>query len=102
MNDEHARVGHAAMILASQKLASFDAEAIRELRFSDAIRLIEVGAKIERLARGESTERVGMREAMAWVDGFLGVALAHLPLDGQEAFLVDVDARLGIGSGSGG
>jgi hypothetical protein len=99
MNDEHARVGHAAIVLASQKLATLDPEAIRELRLGDAIRLIEVGAKIERLARGESTERVGMREAMAWVDGFLEVALAHLPFEGQEAFLLDVDARLGSGNG---
>jgi hypothetical protein len=106
---EHARVGQTLVQVGAEVLAAYDVnhpetgEAARgkvaALSASDAARLVATGAKMERLARGETDERVGMREAMAWVDGFIEVALAHLPLEAQEAFLLDVDARLGVGNG---
>jgi hypothetical protein len=106
---EHARVGQTLVQIGADVLAVYDvsnpesgeaAEArIAALSASDAARLVATGAKLERLARGEPNERVGMREAMAWVAGFVEVALAHLPLEAQEAFLLDVDARLGVGNG---
>ncbi|MDP9224811.1 MAG: hypothetical protein M3P18_13365 [Actinomycetota bacterium] len=72
---------------------------IAALSAAEAARLANTGAKLERLARGESNEQVGMREAMAWVEGFIEIALTHLPLEAHEGFLHDVDARLGVGSG---
>ena len=106
---EHARVGQTLVQVGAEVLAAYDVSnpetgeaakaRIAALSASDAARLVDTGAKMERLARGESTERVGMRDAMAWVDGFVEVALTHLPLEAHEAFLCDVDARLGVGSG---
>jgi hypothetical protein len=43
---------------------------------------------MERLARGESTEPVAMREAMTWVEGFIGVALTYLAPDAHERSLL--------------
>jgi hypothetical protein len=63
---------------------------------TEAARLIEAG-RMERLARGETSERLDMREALKWVDQFVGVALTHVPVDSHEAFLADVDAQLGVG-----
>jgi hypothetical protein len=57
---------------------------------------METGSKMERLARGETNERVDMREALRWVNDFVDVAITYVPLDAQEAFLADVDARLGM------
>jgi hypothetical protein len=108
---EHARVGQTLVQVGAEVLAAYDVshpetgEAARAkiaaLSASDAARLVATGAKMERLARGESNERVGMREAMAWVDGFIEVALTHLPLEAHEGFFRDVDARLGVSGGIG-
>jgi hypothetical protein len=108
MLEDHARAGRALVQVGAQALANYDAsdperaaDARRRIdcmTAAEAARLMEAGSKMERLARGETSERVDMREAMKWVDGFLEVALTYVPVDAQDAFLADVDAQLGTGA----
>jgi len=110
MLDEHAKAGKTLVSIGTGALerfvaktdASEDAVAearrrVEEMSATEAARLLEVGTKMERLARGETTERIDMQEAMAWVEGFVDLALGYIAMDSQEAFLADVNARLGVG-----
>lgn len=108
MLDDHGRAGRAMVAIGASVLQRYDASdpanaaaaraAIKELSAGEAARLIETGAKMERLARGESTERLEVREALDWVEGFLDLALGYLPRESHDAFLADVDAKLGMGA----
>lgn len=69
---------------------------ISELSLGQAVSLLNHAAKGERLARGETQNRVTRQEALAWVEGFVDLALAYLPMDSHEAFLRDVDEKLGL------
>jgi hypothetical protein len=110
LRELHESVRQTLVQLGAEVLAAYDVsnpetgEAARAriaaLSASEVARLVNTGAKIERLARGESTERVGMREAIAWVGCFVEIALAHLPPEAHEAFIDDGDARLGVRNGS--
>lgn len=103
MMRDHAALGRAMTTIAAKGLAEYGDEKpfgkakVAAMSAVDLARLAETGAKMERLARGESTERIEVKEAMAWVEGFLDLALQYLPVASHEAFLVDVDARLGVG-----
>lgn len=111
MNRDHATLGRAAQVVASRKLAVYEPEsetaeararaqgAIDALSAGEATALMREGAKLERLARGETTERLEVREAQRWVDRLLPIALTYIPDDSHEAFLVDVEAVLGLGTG---
>lgn len=109
MLDDHGRAGRAMVAIGASALQRFDASdpanaaaaraAIGQLSAAEAARLIETGAKMERLARGESTERLEIREAMDWVEGFIDLSLSYLPRESHDAFLADVDAKLGLGAG---
>jgi hypothetical protein len=113
MNRDHAQLGRAAQVVASRKLAVYEPEnetpeararaqeAIDALSAGEAARLMDVGTKLERLARGESTERLEVREAQKWVDRLLPIAMTYIPDDSHEAFLTDVEAVLGLGTGVG-
>lgn len=102
---QHARVGQTLVRLGEEALASYDltnpdtADAARAkldaLKPTEAARLMEIGVKIERHARGEGG--AGMREALAWTAAFVDLALGYLPSDAVDAFLADVDDRLGMG-----
>lgn len=106
MRDSHAQLGAAATQVAASILVKHaddpknpntNREAMAKASLSDAARLIQVGSTLERLSRGESTERIEIREAQRWVDTFTEVALMYIPQDAQDAFLMDVDAKLGLG-----
>lgn len=107
MLDAHAKGGMELHAIGAAVLRDYDVtdpehgeeakKRIAGLTVAEAARIMEIGAKLERLARGETTERVELREAMAWVERFIDLALAYLPLDSHEAFLADVEARLGVG-----
>lgn len=113
MNADHATLGRAAQVVAGRKLATYEPEnetpeaqaradaAIGELSAGEAARLMDVGTKLERLARGESTERLEVREAQKWVERLLPIALTYIPDDSHEAFLTDMEAMLGLGTGVG-
>jgi hypothetical protein len=57
------------------------ARAVEKLNVVEAMRLLEVDARLERLARGETTDRLSIREAEKWVDHFVGIAMAFIPFD---------------------
>lgn len=103
MLEGHAKLGQAMTTIAAEGLLGYSSAQpggsarIRALAASELARLAETGAKMERLARGESTERIEMKDAMAWLEGFIDVALQYLPIETHEAFLVDIDSRLGVG-----
>jgi hypothetical protein len=111
MLETHAKAGATLHEIGVKALARYDTSSpgtadeararIAALTASDAARLMETGAKLERQARGETPERVDMREAMIWVESFLDLALRYVPLERQDAFLADVDVRLGV-AGTGG
>lgn len=108
MLEDHAQAGRALVQIGAQALSKYDASnperapdakrRIAEMTATEAARLIEAGSKMERLARGETNERLDMREALRWVESFVDLALTHIPRDFHEAFLTDVDARLGLGT----
>jgi hypothetical protein len=105
----HAKGGAALHALGSTALDRFDlsnpetAEQARALiesmRPLEAARLMEIGARLERLAREDSHGRVSDAEAQKFVDGLVDVSLRYIPADSVEAFLVDFEARLGLGLG---
>lgn len=111
MNRDHALLGRAAQVVASRKLQAYEPEnetaeararaqgAIDALSAGEAARLMSEGAKLERLARGETTERLEVREAQRWVDRLLPIAMTYISEDSHEAFLTDVEAVLGLGAG---
>lgn len=100
---EHQSAGKALIAVGAAALQQYDknhegaAQRIKDLTARDAAALIETGAKMERLARGESTERLEVREALDWVEGFIELALGYLPRESHDAFLSDVDAKMGMG-----
>lgn len=104
MLKEHTDAGRALIAVGAAALSRFDAqqagaaERIGKIGAAEAARLMEIGVKMERLARGEVTERLEVREAMEWVEGFIDLALGYLPREHHDAFLADVDARMGMGS----
>jgi hypothetical protein len=103
----HARGGAALHEIGCKALDRFDTtnletaeEArarIEKLSPLDAARLMETGARLERLARDDSNRRITDPEAQKFVDGLLDVCLRHLPPERAEAFLVDFEAQLGLG-----
>jgi hypothetical protein len=105
----HARGGAALHEIGSQVLDRFDTSnpetadearaRIEALSPLDAARLMETGARMERLARDDSNRRITDPEAQKFVDGLLDVCLRHLPPERAEAFLVDFEAQLGLGLG---
>jgi hypothetical protein len=113
MNERHAKIGREAVDVASRKIAEYGpakgsakqrAEAKRrfdELPVAAAARLLDSGSKLERLALGETTERLEVREAQKWVERMIPIALTYIPEDSHEAFLIDMDAVLGMGAGLG-
>jgi hypothetical protein len=72
---------------------------IAKLSALDAARLMETGARLERLARDESNRRIKDPEAKRFVDGLLDVSLRHIAPERAEAFLADFEAQLGLGLG---
>lgn len=107
MIDGHAKGGARVFALGDTIVSRYDVNdpdhgeeakrLIAEMGALDAAKLMELGAKMERLARGESTERVETREAMQFADTVIDLCLAHLPVESHEAFLSDVEAKLGVG-----
>jgi hypothetical protein len=64
MNDRHARIAMATLQKVAQRLVGDEANEVQaidpnDLSASDLAKLAEVATKIERLARGEETERLG-------------------------------------------
>lgn len=64
-------------------------------------RLMQVASTLERLSRGESTERLEVREAQKYADRLIEVALTYIPLDSHDAFFTDVENALGVGVATG-
>lgn len=101
MLDSHAKGGSELHAIGQQVLDQYKGkdgeQRIAGLTIADAARIMEIGSKMERLARGETTERVELREALAWVERFVDLALMYLPLESHEAFLAEVETKLGVG-----
>lgn len=103
MLDGHAKLGKAMTQIAAQGFLEYDAsnpmgkQRIKAMGPAELARLAQTGAQMERLARGETTERIEVKAAMAWVEGFIDISLSYLPPETHEAFLVDIDSRLGVG-----
>ncbi len=55
MKAEHAKIGRAMVIAGAKKLSTISVE---EMSPGDIARLVDIGVKVERLARGEATEKV--------------------------------------------
>lgn len=100
---DHLSVGKAFVQVAAMGLQQYDGtqpgavKRIEKLSAGDLARMADTGVKIERLSRGESSERIEVREAQAWIAGFLDLALAYIPTDSHDAFLTDFDLKLGTG-----
>lgn len=105
----HARSGAALHEIGAEALGRFDLsnpDTVEEARRCidalsplEAARLMEMGAKMERLARDDSDRRVTDPEALKFVSGLLDLALRYVPQESAEAFLVDFEAQLGLGHG---
>lgn len=105
MVDRHARGGMKLYGAAEYALGRYDVndpehgeEAKRLIAAMTPVeiaRLMKFGSEIERQARGETTDRVHSREAQAFADTIIDLCLAHLPMESHEAFLSDVEAKLG-------
>jgi hypothetical protein len=105
MLDGHASLGKVVTVIAATELEKFGARSTGQIRRDaskmsalELAKLAEIGARMERLARGEATERIEVKEAQQWVEGLIDLCLTYLPLESHEAFLVDMDARLGVGA----
>lgn len=105
MRENHAKAGAAMQQVAGAAMQRFSGDqptakkALSELTAGDIARLMETGTKLELRARGEATERIEMRDAVAWVEGFVDVALGYVPIEAHDAFLSDVKAKMGAGAG---
>jgi hypothetical protein len=105
----HAKGGAALHAIGSSVLDRFDTSdpetaataraRIERLSLIEAARLMEAGARMERVARENASGRVTDAQALKFVEKLLDIALAYMPLESQEAFLTDVDAILGTGHG---
>lgn len=102
MREGHASLGHALTQVAAVGLEQYagdtGAAKARKLSAVELARIADVGMKMERLAMGDTTERIEVQQAMAALEPFLDLALSYLPPEAQEAFLMDVDERLGVGT----
>lgn len=102
MNAEQARLGQALRTLASaraeamRKRLESDPESVAELSWGEVARLAEVGAKIERVALGEVTERMEFSGAREFVAGFLRIAIKYVPAAQQRAFLTEMEVSAGL------
>lgn len=107
MHENHATLGRAFTTVSAQALSEYGGETptakkrMGELAPADLARFAEVGAKLELRARGEATERIDVKEAAAWMDSFIELALGYLPAEHHEAFLTDLETRLGVGGFAG-
>jgi hypothetical protein len=105
----HSKGGAALHEIGSRVLDRFDVSdpksadearaRIEKLSALEAARLMEIGARLERLARDDSSRRITDPEARKFVEGLVDVSLRFIPLERQEAFLVDFEAQLGLGIG---
>lgn len=105
MLDRHARGGMKLYEAAEAALAKLDTKdpntgedakkLLAEMTPVEIARVMKLGAELERQARGETTDRVHSREAQAFADTIIDLCLAHLPMESHEAFLSDVEAKLG-------
>lgn len=98
---DHLSVGKAFVQVAAMGLQQYDgasgSKKIAQLSAGELARMAQTGVQIERLSRGESTQRIEVREAEAWIEGFLDLALGYIPSDSHDAFLTDFDLKLGTG-----
>jgi hypothetical protein len=94
MLERHARVGTAMTKLAADRLDVIDPAGLRP---ADAVRLAEAGARLERLSRGGTGALISEEEVRRFVDGLVEVALGFVPEADQDAFLVAVDKKVGVG-----
>jgi cell division septum initiation protein DivIVA len=58
---------------------------------------MEIGAKMERHARGETAERVTDKDARRFVENLIDVTMRFLAPEQVDAFLADLEARLNVG-----
>lgn len=103
MVDDHISLGKALKSLAAKGLREFDnglpnARSIKNMSALELGRLAQMGAGLEEKARGESQDRMDVREAHEWLAKFVDLALRYLPQESHEAFLSDMDAQIGTGS----
>lgn len=82
---------------ATKKAGKKGGEPVAPLSAQEIARLMQVASSLERLSRGESTERLEVREAAKYADKFIEVALTYIPLDSHDAFFTDIDNALGTG-----
>lgn len=103
MLESHAALGKTITVISAGVLAQFGeknpgaAAKLGKMSAVDAAKLAQIGSQMERLARGETTERVELKQAQEVVEGLIDVCLRYLPIEMHEAFLVDIDAQLGVG-----
>lgn len=107
MLDDNVSLGRAMKNIAAKGFRQFDqvdvenprkGRKIDNLSASDLARYAQIGVQLEREAREGSRDRMDEREAQAWLAGFVDLALSYLPQESHEAFLSDMDAKIGVGS----
>jgi hypothetical protein len=105
----HARGGAALHEIGLRALDRFDTSnpesadearaRIEALTPLQAARLMEVGARLERVARDDPNRRVTDPEALQFVEALVDLTLAHLAPEQHLAFLADMEAKFGVGQG---
>jgi hypothetical protein len=98
MLDSHARLGQRATSIASSWLDEFGeggSKTAADLTASEAVRLLEVAARVERESRPARWSPPDEAAARQFAGSLIVVALRHVPADAAEVFLADLCAEVG-------
>jgi hypothetical protein len=98
MLDRHARVGQRAASIASSWLDEFGeggSKTASELTASEAVRLLEVAARVERESRPSRWSPPDEAAAREFAGSLIDVALRHVPAERADAFLADLCVAVG-------
>lgn len=104
MREEHLTIGRAFVQVTAAGLKGFDSDTaegrakIAALTASDMARLAEAGVRLELRARGESQGSISEKDAQAFVEGLMEISLGYISSESHEAFIADVEAKLGTGT----
>lgn len=108
MLDDNVSLGRAMKSIAAKGFRQFElpddpanprkGRKIEHLTAADLARYAQMGAAMEKEGREGSQSKMDEREAKVWLAGFVDLALDYLPPERHEAFLADMDAKIGVGS----
>lgn len=104
MREDHLAIGRAFVQVTAAGLKGYDSDTaegrakIAAMTASDMARLADLGVRMELRARGERQGAITEKEAQTFVEGLMEIALGYISSESHEAFIADVEAKLGTGT----